>query len=272
MRKFGTIAFIGAGKMATAIAGGLVAIGKPKSEIKAYDISESARESFKAATGVEAVSSPEDALASADIVVLAVKPQHVAVALEKASALLAKKLLLSIAAGVKIKTLSEMTKCHRIVRIMPNTPALVGEAMSCLAGSPGISEADLKTAESIFSSIGKCCLVQESQLDAVTGLSGSGPAYVLDFILGLADGGVFAGLPRDVALKLAVQTVLGTAKMALLSKEHPAALRDAVISPAGTTSRGVMALEKGGFKALAASAVVAAAERSAELAKISEGK
>ncbi len=269
MSNLGTIAFVGAGKMATAIAGGLVKGACQRGSIKAYDISESARESFKAATGVEALSSPEEALAGADIVILAVKPLHVAVALEKSSSLLSSKLLVSIAAGVKIKTLSDLTKCQRVVRVMPNTPALVGEGMSCLAGAPGISEADLKTAESIFSAVGQCCLVQESQLDAVTGLSGSGPAYVLDFILGLADGGVYAGLSRDVALKLAIQTVLGSAKMALLSKQHPAELRDAVISPGGTTSRGVMALEEGGFKSLAASAVIAAAERSAELAKLS---
>ncbi len=270
--KLGTIAFIGAGKMATAIAGGLLAHGVERSQIKAYDISEAARERFKAATGVEALSSPEEVLASSSIVVLAVKPQHVAAALEKSKSLLKDKLFVSIAAGVKIKTLAEMTGCQRLVRVMPNTPALVGEGMSCLAGAPGISEADLKTAESIFDAVGQSCLVQESQLDAVTGLSGSGPAYVLDFILGLADGGVFAGLPRDVAQKLAIQTVLGSAKMALLSKKHPGELRDEVISPAGTTSRGVMALEKGAFKALAASAVVAAAERSSELAKLAEGK
>ena len=272
MANLGRIAFIGAGKMATAIAGGLVKQGKDKHTIKAYDISEAAREHFKKATGVEAVSSPEEALADSDIVVLAVKPQHVAAALEKSKALLKEKLFVSIAAGVRIKTLTSLTGCQRVVRVMPNTPALVGEGMSCLAGAPGIAEADLKIAEQIFSAVGQSCLVQESQLDAVTGLSGSGPAYVLDFILGLADGGVYAGLPRDVALKLAIQTVLGSAKMALLSKSHPAELRDAVISPAGTTARGVMVLEKGAFKALAASAVVAAADRSAELAKLAEGK
>ena len=270
--KLGTIAFIGAGKMATAIAGGLVSTGKAKGEIKAYDISEAARERFAASTGVVALSSPEEALAAADIVVLAVKPQHVAAALDKAKELLKSKLFISIAAGVKIKTLTEMTGCQRIVRVMPNTPALVGEGMSCLAGAPGIAESDLKMAAAIFDAVGQSCLVHESQLDAVTGLSGSGPAYVLDFILGLADGGVYAGLPRDVAQRLAIQTVLGSAKMALLSKKHPGELRDEVISPAGTTSRGVMTLEKGAFKALAASAVVAAAERSSELAKIAEGK
>lgn len=270
--KLGTIAFIGAGKMATAIAGGLVAKGKDRGEIKAYDISEAAREHFKAATGAAAFSSPEEVLASASIVVLAVKPQHVASALSKSKSLLKDKLFVSIAAGVKIGTLMEMTGCQRVVRVMPNTPALVGEGMSCLAGAPGISEGDIKIAESIFDAVGQSCLVHESQLDAVTGLSGSGPAYVLEFILGLADGGVYAGLPRDVAQRLAIQTVLGAAKMASLSKKHPGELRDEVISPAGTTSRGVMVLEEGAFKALAASAVVAAAERSSELAKIAEGK
>ncbi len=270
--KLASIAFIGAGKMATAIAGGLVKKGVDAALIKAYDISEAARAHFLEATGVSAQATPEEALRGAEIVVLAVKPQHVASALAKSKSLLSSALLVSIAAGVKIKTIAEMTGGHRIVRVMPNTPALVGEGMSCLAGAPGIAENDLKTAEEIFKAVGLCCLVNEAQLDAVTGLSGSGPAYVLDFIMGLADGGVHAGLPRDVALKLAMQTVYGSAKMALESGKHPAELRDAVISPAGTTARGVMVLEKGAFRALAASAVVAAAERSAELAKMAEGK
>ena len=156
----------------------------------------------------------------------------------------------------------------RIIRVMPNTPALVGEGMSCFCGAAGATEDDMKKAGEILSSFGLCRKVPESMLDAVTGLSGSGPAYVLEFIMALADGGVYAGLPRDAAIELAAQTVFGSALMVLKrGKEHPAVLRDAVISPGGTTARGVAALDEGAFRSTVMKAVVAAAERSAELGK-----
>ena len=137
--------------------------------------------------------------------------------------------------------------------------------MSCYAGAPGISEADLEAAGAVLKSVGLARVVSESQLDAVTGLSGSGPAYVMEFILGLADGGVYCGLPRALAMEMAVQTVLGTAKMCRESGQSVSDLRDAVISPAGTTARGILALQKAGFKGTVSQAVIDGAARSAEL-------
>lgn len=263
--KVGNMAFIGAGKMATAIASGLIRKGFPKDKIKAYDISEAAAAKFASATGATASPTMPEALKGSNVTILAVKPQFVATALTEARPHLGDSLLLSIVAGLKIKSIMDMSGCLRAVRVMPNTPALIGEGISCYAGAPNIAAADLKAAETILSAVGHCCHIHESQMDAATGLSGSGPAYVLEFILALAEGGVHAGLPRDTALKLAVQTVSGSAKMAMLSARHLSELRDEVVSPGGTTSRGILTLEKGAFSGIVSAAVIAAAERSAEL-------
>lgn len=260
-----SICFIGAGKMATAIAAGLVR-QNAGFEIKAFDPSAAAAEHFKKNCGAEVSGKLEDAL-KADIVLLAVKPQHLAEAVQSLPSLVKGKLILSIVAGTTIEKLSELTGTERIIRIMPNTPALVGEGMSCLSPAPGLQEDDIKTAELIFRSVGKVQVLPESLLDAVTGLSGSGPAFVLEFIMALADGGVYAGLPRAVAVELAAQTVYGAAKLAMESGRPVGALRDDVISPGGTTSRGCMALAENGFAAGVAKAVIKAAERSAELGK-----
>ena len=258
-------AFIGAGKMATAIALGLRKSGIPAEKIHAYDVSPAAAEAFSRTTGVSTSSSMAEALADADLVILAVKPQYAAAALDEAKTSLQGKLLISIAAGLTIQWLSEHAGTTRIVRVMPNTPALAGEGMSCYAGAPGIAEADLEAAGAVLKSVGLAQVVSESQLDAVTGLSGSGPAYVMEFILALADGGVYCGLPRTLAMQMAVQTVLGTAKMCRESGQSVSDLRDAVISPAGTTARGILTLQKAGFKGTVSEAVIAGAERSAEL-------
>ncbi|MBQ7403992.1 MAG: pyrroline-5-carboxylate reductase [Lentisphaeria bacterium] len=260
-----SICFIGAGKMATAIAAGLV---KRNSgfKLKAYDPSSSAAAHFKEVCGGEICDTLEQAL-DAEIVLLAVKPQHLSEAAAKLPDLIGEKLLLSIVAGVPIETLSKLTGTRRIVRIMPNTPALVGEGMSCLAPAAGLSQEDIETAAGIFRAVGKVQILNESLLDAVTGLSGSGPAFVLEFIMALADGGVYAGLPRAAAVELAAQTVYGAAKLAMESDRPIGALRDDVISPGGTTSRGCMALAENGFAAGVAKAVIKAAERSAELGK-----
>ena len=249
------IAFIGAGKMAGAIALGLVNKGIPPAQLCAYDPSPEAAKKFAELTGAVCTATMKDALKDAGIVLFAVKPQYAKAAFDEAREHLGGKLLISIAAGLSI-------------RVMPNTPALVGEGMSCFCGAAGATEDDLKKAGEILSSFGLCRKVPESMLDAVTGLSGSGPAYVLEFIMALADGGVYAGLPRDAAIELAAQTVFGSALMVLKrGKEHPAVLRDAVISPGGTTARGVAALDEGAFRSTVMKAVVAAAERSAELGK-----
>jgi pyrroline-5-carboxylate reductase len=178
------------------------------------------------------------------------------------------KTIISIAAGTTIAFVAgRLPAKARIIRVMPNTPALV------LAGAAGIAKGeyataqDLQIAEAIFSAMGKAVVVEEKHLDAVTGLSGSGPAYVFLFIEALADGGVKMGLPRDVATLLAAQTVLGAAKMLLEGGRHPAELKDLVASPGGTTIAGLHALERGGLRGIVMEAVEAATSRSKELGK-----
>ena len=149
----------------------------------------------------------QQALENADIVLLAVKPQYAAEALNEAKSMLNGKLLISIAAGLPISFLQEHAGIQRVIRVMPNTPALVGKGMSCYAASDCVQKDDLAAADQIFSAVGKVFQVEEKQLDAVTGLSGSGPAFVLEFIMALADGGVYEGLPRAMALEMAAQTV-----------------------------------------------------------------
>lgn len=265
------ICFIGAGKMATAIAGGMVR-KNIKTEIHTFDPFAAAAEQFCKLTGGTAHPSPVAALEHADVILLAVKPQYLAEAVAAFREAIGERLVISIVAGATIASLEALTGTRRIVRVMPNTPALVGEGMSCIAASEAVPETDLAETETLLSAVGLCRRVSEKQLDAVTGLSGSGPAFVLEFIQALADGGVYAGLPRATAIELAVQTVLGSAKMARDAKTPIGELRDAVISPAGTTSRGVMELAKGAFSATVAQAVAAAADRSAELGALSAEK
>ena len=261
------ILFIGAGKMATALAGGMVRGGFEKGSVSAYEISEKAASAFTQATGIATVPSLNEAIRDSDAVVLAVKPQVAENVLRSTSGALNGRLLISIAAGVTISSLAEWSCAERVIRVMPNTPALVGEGMSCFAVSQAVTEEDSCLAMKILESAGRVRRVNENQLDAVTGLSGSAPAFVMEFIMALADGGVYAGLPRDLATELAVQTVLGSALLCRESTRHIAELRDGVISPAGTTARGIMALQEGAFKAVTAQAVIQAALRSSELAK-----
>ncbi len=262
------IAFIGAGKMATAIGKGLMNANGIKWEAAACDPQEKARENFTRITSIPCYGSMAEALNGADVVLLAVKPQYAAEALKEAVPLIGNALLISIAAGLSINKLSVMAQTARIIRVMPNTPALAGAGMSCFAPAKSVSPEDIAWAESILQAVGRCRQVPEKLMDAVTGLSGSGPAYVFEFIMALADGGVYEGLPRDLALELAAQTVFGSAKMVLESTDSPAVLRDAVISPAGTTARGVAKLDEGAFRSTVVKAVVAASERSAELGKL----
>ncbi|MCK4981379.1 MAG: pyrroline-5-carboxylate reductase, partial [Victivallaceae bacterium] len=216
-----SILFIGSGKMASAIAAGMIAKGFDASQISAFDISAQAAKNFSIATGVKVETKDLKTLSQkADTVIVAVKPQHIEKALSANSALLENKLIISIAAGIKIAKLQEIAKATRVIRVMPNTPALVGEAASAWCASPQITEKDGELIKKILSSIGTVCNINEKLMDAVTGVSGSGPAYVLDFIQALADGGVNAGLPRGTATALAAQTVLGTAKLLIESGRH----------------------------------------------------
>ena len=207
----------------------------------------------------------EAQLEQAENVLIAVKPQVIASALEDYKYLLKNKTIFSIAAGISIETLEELTSSKRIIRIMPNTPALVGFGAAAYSASEGAEKADIELAGKIFSAVGVAFQVPESALDAVTAVSGSGPAYVFEFIQAMADGGVAEGLSREMAVKLAAQTVLGAAQMVLKTSAHPQQLKDNVTSPAGTTSRALELMAERGFSGIVMQSVRAAAKRSREL-------
>ena len=260
--------FIGAGKMASAIAGGIVKAGIfPAGALSAFDVNPQAAEAFTALTGVRSTTDPACELAAAENVLIAVKPQYLAAALETYKGKFAGKLVISIVAGVTLETLGALTGTDRLVRVMPNTPVLAGKGAAAFAGGKEANESDLALVSRIFNAAGIGLEVPERLLDAVTGLSGSGPAYVFEFSQALADGGVAEGLPRDKALLLAAQTVLGAAAMVLESGRHPAVLKDEVTSPGGTTARGLEKLAEKGFSGTVLQAVRAASARSAELGK-----
>jgi pyrroline-5-carboxylate reductase len=203
------------------------------------------------------------------VLVLAVKPQQAdAVAAELKDAVTADHLVISIMAGITLDRLASLLpNATRLVRVMPNTPALIGCGASGYALGFGASQADADFVDGLLSTVGLAVRLPEHLLDAVTGLSGSGPAYVFQIIEALSDGGVRTGLPRDVATRLAAQTLLGAARMVLETGQHPAALKDAVTSPGGTTIAGLAAMEAGGVRAALIEAVTAATQRSKELGK-----
>ncbi len=257
--------------MATALAKGVVAAGLYRAEqIRAFDPFEGARANFAELFGAAAVVESNAAVASqATLLVLAVKPQQMSAALaEVAPALQPTAVVVSIAAGVTLKKLAaQLPPGSRIVRVMPNTPCLVGQGASCFALGEHADSTDGQRVRQLLSAVGIAHEVPEKLLDAVTGLSGSGPAFVYTVIEALADGGVRAGLPRALAAELAAQTVAGAAAMVLETGKHPAELRDAVASPAGTTIAGLAELERLGLRGALIEAVTAAAERSKELGK-----
>jgi pyrroline-5-carboxylate reductase len=263
-----TIGFLGAGKMATALARGFICAGLvgPK-DVIAGDPHDAARKRFAGEVGGETTASNADVLKFANVLILAVKPGHVADVLTGLRGEFTNgHLLISIAAGVTLEKLEgALPTGARIIRVMPNTPALVGAGASAFALGKNATATDGELAEKLLSAVGVAFQVKESLLDAVTGLSGSGPAYVYSFIEALSDGGVAAGLPHDMALKLAAQTVLGAAKMVLETGQHPSALRDQVTSPGGTTIEGLHELEKGKLRDVVMSAVRAATEKSKKL-------
>jgi pyrroline-5-carboxylate reductase len=254
--------------MATALAKGVLAaaIVKPKN-ICASDPLASARSAFAAQTGAKTTESSVEVARFARVLVLAVKPGNVPEVLQEIGpAVTPGHLLISIAAGVPIVKLeAALPKATRVIRVMPNTPALLGASATAFALGTAATAADAALAEKIFSAVGLVFQLKESLLDAVTGLSGSGPAYAYLMIEALSDGGVAAGLPRDTATKLAAQTLLGSAKMVLETGLHPGALKDMVTSPGGTTIEGLHELEKGKVRGSLISAVRAAAEKSRRL-------
>ncbi|MGQ0635156.1 MAG: pyrroline-5-carboxylate reductase [Planctomycetaceae bacterium] len=262
--------FIGAGKMATALARGLCAAGMAAPErIVASDVLPLARRQFAEETGARAIESNVEVARSCEVLVLAVKPQQFdAILAELAPHLEVRHLVISIAAGVPLEKLAQVLgRDRRLVRVMPNTPCLVSASASAFCTGGAATAEDAQTVLNLLSSVGRAFPLPEHLLDAVTGLSGSGPAYVCLVIEALADGGVRMGLPRDVAQALAAQTVLGTARMVLETGQHPAALKDAVASPGGTTIAGLLELERGGLRAALINAVEAATRRSQELGR-----
>jgi pyrroline-5-carboxylate reductase len=264
------IGVIGAGKIGSAIVRGVLQAGLVKKEgVMASDVSDELRQAMVKDLGIKATADNGALCDFADIVILAVKPQVVdAVAREVAKKLGKTKLLVSVAAGVPIVRIqTQLEPGARVVRVMPNIPCVVGAGAAGFAGGSHATPADLEKVGAILNSFGVGMAVEEKYLDAVTGLSGSGPAYVFLFMEALADGGVQVGLARDVALKLAMQTVYGAARMALESKKHLGELKDEVTSPGGTTIAGIYAMEQKGFRGTVIDAVVSATRRSVELGK-----
>jgi pyrroline-5-carboxylate reductase len=254
--------------MAEAIIGGLLAGNVCSPEwLWVTDPVPARRDRLKSQFAVRVGSDNRQAVAWADVVMLAVKPQVLPSVLEEIGGDLHRVLVISIAAGATIQAMmNKAPGARRLIRAMPNMPALVREGITALAWTTGLADEDKEIGRAVFQAVGRVIPVEERLMDAVTGLSGSGPAYVFQAIEALADGGVKMGLPRQTAEVLAAQTVLGAAKMVLESGEHPAKLKDRVASPGGTTIAGLHRLEEGRFRATLIGAVEAATKRSQELA------
>jgi pyrroline-5-carboxylate reductase len=264
------VGFVGAGNMGDALIKGIlqarlvpadaILVTEPRADRLAQMVKQ---------YGITSCADNAALAAAADVIVLAVKPQIIAaVAAELAPGLAGGKLVISVAAGVPTSALrAHLAPPTRLIRVMPNTPALVLEGATAIARGQGLAPGDLETAQALFGAVGRVVVLDEDAMDAVTGLSGSGPAYVAIVIESLADGGVKMGLDRATAMTLAAQTVLGSAKLVLETGLHPGQLKDMVASPGGTTIAGIAALEEGAVRRTFISAVERATERSRELGK-----
>lgn len=262
------IGFIGCGNMGSAIIKGIAESRSVKKEqIYVYDVSAQAQEKMRD-FGVHVMEDNEEVCKASDIIFLAVKPQYMAQTLASTKKALEGKCVISIAAGLCAERIRSMIDANvRVLRTMPNTPAMVCSGAFALCSDCDLTEEEKRIAQALLSPLGVVEWVPEHLIDAVCGVSGSGPAYVAMFIEAMADGGVREGLPRATAYKLAAQTVMGTAKMYLESGMHPGMMKDMVTSPAGTTIEGCYALEKGGLRAAVIDAVHVGSERSRELGK-----
>ena len=257
------LGFIGAGNMAEAIISGLIrkALIAPH-DIRVFDIKPDRMDYLRSSFGVDGASSAQELARSRDVVILAVKPDQILPLTKEIKGVLAKKLVISIAAGITLNSMLDVLgEKARIVRVMPNTPSLVLEGASVFAPSPSCTEHDKQTAHAIFSAVGMCVHMEEKFINAVTALSGSGPAFCFLFMEALSDGAVKAGLPRDVSLRLAAATMRGAASMVLELGRHPGQLKDMVTSPSGTTIEGIAVLESKGFRSAVIDAVTAAYKR-----------
>jgi len=266
------ICIIGTGNMGEALVSGLLGSNSssPK-KIICTDVRESILEAVKKEYGVQTTTNNLEAVQKSDIIIYAVKPQIMAAVIkETVTKLDMSKLVISIAAGVPMAALEScLNKELRLIRVMPNIAAAVKEAATAVAAGKNARKEDIEMAMSIFDSIGKTVFIKENYLmDAITGLSGSGPAYIFLIVEAMADAGVKVGLSRQEALFLSAQTVLGAAKMLMETKEHPGQLRDRVTSPGGTAIAGLATLEKGGLRTTLINAVEVATHRSRELGEM----
>ncbi|WP_235880040.1 pyrroline-5-carboxylate reductase [Polyangium aurulentum] len=262
------IGFLGGGSMAGALIRGLLHSSTVTADqIQASDVKEERRAELERVYGIKATDDNEALVRWADVVVISVKPQIVDRVLGSIAAGLGEgDLVVSVAAGVPIEAIeARLPSSARVIRSMPNTAAIALAGATAIAPGSHATREDVEVARALFEAVGRCVVLDESLLDAVTGLSGSGPAYVMLMIEALADGGVKVGLGRDTALLLAAQTVYGAAKLQLETGEHPGRLKDMVTSPGGTAIAGLHTLEAGGLRRTLIDAVEAAATRSAEL-------
>jgi pyrroline-5-carboxylate reductase len=266
------ICILGTGNMGEALVSGLIGSATSKPEnITCTDVREAKLKAIKEKYGVKTTPNNPEAVTDSDIIIYAVKPQIMARVLnETARNLDMSKLIISIAAGVPMEAIEScLNKKLRLIRVMPNIAAAVKEAATAVAAGKHASEEDIKEAMTIFNSIGKTVFIPENYLmDAITGLSGSGPAYIFLIVEALADAGVKVGLARQEALFLSAQTVLGAAKMLIETQEHPGQLRDRVTSPGGTAIAGLATLEQGGLRTTLINAVEVATNRSRELGEM----
>lgn len=263
-----TIGFVGGGQMAEALIRGILKAGLvPAAGILIAEPDAARLDDLKTRYGVAGVRDPESLCTACSVLILAVKPQLADEVLgQYQSFLTGNHLVLSIMAGVRLATLAKgLGQPVRLIRVMPNTPALVLAGASAFSPDQRVTTEDREIATAILSAVGTCVEVDEHLLDAVTGLSGSGPGYVLTFIEAMIDGGVLAGLPRSIAEQLALQTVYGSARLAIETGEHPAVLKGRVTSPGGTTIAGLRVLENGSLRGQVMEAIAAATGRSREL-------
>ena len=262
------IGFIGAGQMASALAHGFVKAGLATADrLMASDPDEHARQRFAHAVGALTTADNSLVTAQSNVIFLAVKPQQIAAVTEGLRGKIAKdRLVVSIAAGIRLKSLSEwLGPGPRVIRVMPNTPCLVSQGACAYSLGETATAEDGALVGRLLGALGSAWQVEEKLLDAVTGLSGSGPAFVYVIIEALSDAGVQMGLPRKLAAEMAAKTVRGAAEMVLATDDHPAVLKDRVASPGGTTIAGLHALEAGGLRATLMAAVKAATQRAIEL-------
>ena len=262
------VLLIGGGNMGSALLRGIIRSGlAPAPKITVIDVLPGLLEELHSLHGVNVDVTPGPHVSGVDVIILAVKPQILSQVIDDIrDSVSSRQLIISILAGVESTRIRDsLGKNNPVIRVMPNIAATVDAAASALAGCDPVNEDHYQVAEALFGAVGDVVRVNENLLDAVTGLSGSGPAYVYTVIEALCDGGVHMGLPRDVAMKLAVQTVLGAAKLVQASSEHPAVLRDRVTTPGGTTAAALKELEERGLRSTLMNAVAAATARSSEL-------